>query len=375
MSRPYTAGATSPPEWIVMMEDDFRRWGGDLRRGNLFQGLARHTGAARINGFSARKLRHFVGIGPWLLPVPMPDMLVSRRGRRPRLASSEQLRPDMVRLARRVVDPVAVAVYDDPIAQTAALGITMAPEREFYFRRRRAANLGTFRWLVVPSATFAELVGLDPDRVIVAGNGTDATHITPGPWPEQPTVGMVSGAAPGRGIEALIEASTEIRRRIPELRLDLWLVATGPASEEYLESLKDRSRQDSWISVESVPYRELAAALARATVLTIPHPPSDYMDVALPVKLYDSMAAGRPLVVTPRRETRAVVERYGTGVVAHDDSVAALAAALESLLVDESRTRTMGRAAREAAERYFDWPVVGDRIASEILSREGLAAG
>ena len=358
-----------------MMEDDFRRWGGDLRRGNLFQGLAARTGAARINGFSARKLRHFVGIGPWLVPVPLPDRLVSHRSRRPRLASSEQLRPDMVLLARRVVDPVAVAVYDDPIAQTAALGITMAPERELYFRQRRAANLDTFRWLVVPSASFAELVGLDSNRVIVAGNGTDASHITPGPWPEQPTVGMVSGAAPGRGIEALIEASTQIRRRIPGLRLNLWLVSTGPESQEYLARIRDRSTRDPWISVDTIPYRELSAALARATVLTIPHPPGDYLDVALPVKLYDSMAAGRPLVVTPRRETRTIVEQHGAGVVADDDSVDALTAAIESLLVDESRARSMGAAAREAAVRYYDWPVVGERIASEILSREGLAAG
>ena len=358
-----------------MMDDDVRRWGGDIRRGNLFQGLAARTGAARINGYSARKLRHFVGIGPWLIPLPLPDRLVSRGGMRPRLASSEQLRPDMVRLAQRVADPVAVAVYDDPIAQTAALGMTLGPARESYFRRRRAANLDAFRWLVVPSAGFAELVGLDLDRVIVAGNGTDASHITPGPWPEQPTVGMVSGAAPGRGIEALIEASTQVRERIPGLRLNLWLVGTGPASEAYLENLKDQSSRHPWISVESVPYRDLSPALAQATVLTIPHPPNDYLDVALPVKLYDSMAAGRPLVVTPRRETQAIVERHGAGVVAADDSVDALATALESLLGDESRTRTMGRAGREAAERYFDWPVVGGRIAAEVLSREGLAAG
>jgi hypothetical protein len=34
----------------------------------------------------------------------------------------------------------------------------------------------------------------------------------------------------------------------------------------------------------------------------------------------------------------------------------------------------MGAAARSLAEREFDWPVLGDRIADEILRREGLLA-
>lgn len=353
-----------------MMEDDFRRWGGDMRRGNLFRVLADRTEAGRINGFSARKLRFFVGWGPWLIPAPFP--FLDRSGPRPRLASTEQLRPDMVRLARRVTDMAAVAVYDDPIAQTAALGIRMSPEREEYFRRRRAANLGSFRWQVVPSLSFAELAGLDLDRVIAAGNGTDAAHIRPRPWPDVPTIGMVSGAAPGRGIEALIDAAAQVRATIPELRLLLWLVATGPESQAYLDGLVAGVAAEPWIEVGNAPYQELGVALGRTSMLVIPHPPGDYMDVALPVKLFDSLAAGRPLVVTPRRETRVIVERHGAGIVTGDDSIDGLAAAIEDVLSDENRMWQMGAAARAAAEQHYDWPVVGGRLAEEILSREAL---
>ncbi len=96
------------------------------------------------------------------------------------------------------------------------------------------------------------------------------------------------------------------------------------------------------------------------------------MDVALPVKLYDSMAAGRPLVVTPRRETAAIVERGGIGLVTADDHPSSIAAACTRLLTDEPLARRMGAAGRAMAETEFDWPIVGDRIADEILRREGL---
>jgi glycosyltransferase involved in cell wall biosynthesis len=97
------------------------------------------------------------------------------------------------------------------------------------------------------------------------------------------------------------------------------------------------------------------------------------MDVALPVKLFDSLAAGRPLVVTPRTETAAIVAARGVGVVAADDTTEALAAAIAELVGDPARARRLGTVAREVAERDYDWRVVGDRIAAEVLAREGLA--
>ena len=94
------------------------------------------------------------------------------------------------------------------------------------------------------------------------------------------------------------------------------------------------------------------------------------MDVALPVKLLDSMAAGRPLVVTPRRETAAIVERTGTGLITRGDAPADLANSFNHLLSDEALAKRLGATAREVAVREFDWGVVGARIAGEVLQRE-----
>ena len=330
--------------WVVMLEPERRRWGGDLRRGQIFRGLVARTEAMVIEGFTARPLRQAFGPLSYI-PLPFPSF---RRGPRPRLASAEQLRPDVVRAVKRLTDPVAVAVYDDPIAQTEALGIHMPAVRERYFRARRRANLAAFRWHVVPSKSFAELIGLDMRRVIVLGNGTDTEHIRPGEWPEEPAIGMVSGAAPGRGIETLIAAARLIRSSTPDLRLLLWLVPTGEGSGEYLAALRQSVAGERWIQIGGVDYEDLRHALRQATVLCIPHPPGDYMDVALPVKLYDSMAAGRPVVVTPRTETRLLVERHGAGVVARGDGVDDLGAPLDRALAiaggpDQGHEHVQGR--------------------------------
>ena len=353
-------------DWLVLLEEHRTRWGGDLRRGQIFRQLARRTDARVGNGWSVKSAARAMGVARFVLRAqPIPLGL-----RRPRLASSEQLRPDMLRLMRRAVDPAVVAIYDDPVAQTASLGMTMSPARTALYSARRRDNVAAFRWHAVPTASFADLIGLDPARTIVAGNGTDVRHIQVGAWPAEPSIGMVSGAAPGRGIENLVAAARALRSEEPDLRLLLWLVATGPESEEYLAGLRASVRSDAWIHIESTDYQHIGAALARATVLAIPHPPATYLDVALPVKLFDSMAAGRPLVVTPRTETRALVERHGTGIVANGDSIDDLADALRAVLSDGSLARRLGATARQAAEAHFDWRVVGERVADVILERE-----
>ncbi len=357
--------------WIVLREGRAPRWGGEARRRHIFARLAERTGATLVEGgWYPVLLRRAAAGALGILPGPLLHRL-PRRGDKPKLAASEKLRDRLLDTALAVTEPVAVAIYDEAEAQARALGVALEPDWLAELRRRHRRNVEAFRWLVVPTRSFAELIGLDLDRVIIGGNGTDAARITPGPWPEQPAVGVVSGAAPGRGLELLVEAVRLARGRLPDLGLRMWLVATGPPGVEYIEDLRRSLVAEPWVDIATAPYERLGETLADAWALCIPHPANDYMDVALPVKLFDSLAAGRPLVVTPRRETAALVRTRGVGAVAAGDTAADLATAIADLCADGPRARTLGARARQAAEHEFDWRIVGDSIASELLAREG----
>ena len=360
------------PAWVVIREGQHQRWGGELRRRHIFARLAERTGARIVEtGWYPTLLRR-AARGPILGSLPGPLLYrLPHRGRKPRFAASEKLRDRLLDAAIAVTDPAVVAVYDDPIAQARALGVPQVTGWLEQLAARQRRNIATFRWLVAPTRSFAELAGLDLDRLIVGGNGTDVHRIAVGPWPTRPSVGVVSGAAPGRGLELLVEAVAAARSAVPDLALRMWLVSTSEASEAYLEGLRASVAGSPWVEISTAPYERLGETLAQATVLCIPHPPNDYMDVALPVKLFDSMAAGRPLVVTPRTETAAVVRDLEVGVVARGDGVDDVAASIVELVSDEATVRALGQRARAAAERDFDWRLVGDRIATAVLDREG----
>lgn len=359
----------SDDRWVAVLGGRRQRSGGERRRRLIFRRLAERTGATVVTGWSWETVRPaFEGDGrrvPWRRP----------RGRRPRLVSGEMLEPDVVRRLQRHADLVAVAIYDDPLPHHDALGITLEPARAEALRHKRHANVEAFRWQVMPTLALAELAGIPTENVIAGENGVDVSAIVPGVWPEDPAIAFSSGAARGRGIELLIEAARLLREDVPTLRLLLMLVATGGDSAAYLAELIESVRRERWIQIDSVPTDELNLMYRQATLFCIPHPDHPYWDATLPVKIFDALAAGRPLVITPRTETRRLVERYGVGISAQGDTAEDLAAAMRPLLVDEAAARRMGAVAREVAERVYDWQHVGDRIATAILEREGVLAG
>jgi glycosyltransferase involved in cell wall biosynthesis len=359
---PRMAKPTDHP-WLVLQEGDRRRWGGDLRRAFIFRVLAERTGATIGRGWSPAIVR------AGLAAAAGPRRLPSLRRQKPFVASAESLGLPAIAAIRRRAVPFALDVHDDPLAQYKAFGIEAPAERLAELRRLFAANLDAFAWHVAPSASFAELTGLTPERTIVAPNGTDTSHIRPGPLPVEPTIGFISGAAAGRGIETLVAAARLVRERLPGLRLRLWLVATGDSGRGYLDGLAHELSGDAWIQIAAAPYEHVGETLAGATVLCIPHPDNPYLDSALPIKLFDSMAAGRPLVVTPRVETRRVVEAAEAGIVASGDRPEDLADALLVVLADPTLAARMGSSGRAAVERDYDWRVIGERLASELLGR------
>jgi glycosyltransferase involved in cell wall biosynthesis len=344
--------------WLVLRGVRLR-WGGDTRRRYLFDALVRRTGARAIDSWKA----------PALVEAFRPRWQFWSR--RPLVASAELLRQPSIDVIRGRGRPVAVDLHDEPIAAATAFGLPPGAERRRELEAIWQANLDAFASLIVPTQAFAEFCGLEPARIIVAANGTDTRHVLPGPPPIEPRVGLASGAGPGRGIETLIEAGRLARRERADLRLGLWLVGTSVASRQYLEDLRAELAGDAWIEVATIRYRHLPAALARAAVLCIPHPPGTYFDLALPVKLADYMAAGRPVMVTPRTETAKVVRRFDAGIVTDGDRPEDLAAALLELLSDGDRRARMGSNGRRAAEEHFDWQVIGDALAGELLARAG----
>ena len=331
--------------------------GGASRARHIFGALTERTGATALPEHGRRGAPRLVtaigsASGGWRHPV--------------RVASAQLLPGPVMAAIRGPVHPALLDFHDEPVLQTESLGIALADREHVRLARLVARNTARFERMAVPSASFAELCGLPADRVIVISNGSDTEAVRQHPAVGEPVVGLVSGAAPGRGIEILVEAVGRVRAEIPGATLRLALTATGVASASYLDTLQ-RELTEPWVTISDVAHDGLDEFLAQTAVLAIPHPPGAYLDSATPVKLFDSMAAGRPVAVTPRFETRRIVERENAGVVAASDRVEDLAEAIWHLLRDEAVRHELGDNARRAAVERYDWRILSGALADAIL--------
>jgi glycosyltransferase involved in cell wall biosynthesis len=110
------------------------------------------------------------------------------------------------------------------------------------------------------------------------------------------------------------------------------------------------------------------ALLHRACALVLPSYSENFGNSAL-----ESMAAGRPVVVTPEVGLAEIVRDAGAGLVVEGDPET-LGKALAGLLADPAAADAMGRRGAEEAKRRFGWEAVAAEMEAvyQRVSRPGL---
>jgi glycosyltransferase involved in cell wall biosynthesis len=109
----------------------------------------------------------------------------------------------------------------------------------------------------------------------------------------------------------------------------------------------------------AIPHAQLPACLAAADIGVAPFDPPAHGPLALgfywsPLKIFEYMAAGLPVVAPGLPRLRALVEHDHEGVLYDPAAPAGIDAALVSL-ASASRRQAMGRAARDRAVRDYGW--------------------
>jgi len=112
----------------------------------------------------------------------------------------------------------------------------------------------------------------------------------------------------------------------------------------------------------SVPKSEMPGALAAAEACIAILKPLEEYKTTYPNKVFDYMAAGRPVVLAIDGVIREVVEVAGCGIFAEPGNPSALAEAIRSLAEDKEKTREMGLRGRAYLEEHFSRAAIGEKL-------------
>jgi len=318
-------------------------------------------------GNQARDLDEFI---TWVRTQPKPDVV----------CLSNVL---LTGVARRLRRDVGVPVVSLLGGEDAYLDSMPEPWRGEVWRTlaERATDIDLF---VAPSRYFADRMrprlGMPVERVEVVPAGINLEgYPVPSPAPSftdhasrltaparpstVPVLGYLARMCPEKGLDTLVDAFIELRRRarIPTLRLKV-AGGCGPGDEPFVEGLRARLRARGLSAeVEFHPNLDRTAKIAFLRSLTVFSVPALYGE-AFGMYLLEALAAGVPVVQPAHAAFPEVVEATGGGVVCPPDDAAALAEAIEGLLLDTERCRALGEAGQRAVHTRFSIETAGDAM-------------
>jgi len=151
-------------------------------------------------------------------------------------------------------------------------------------------------------------------------------------------------------LETVLESASQLQH---DQRIAFLLVGDGAAREELLRQ-RDRLKLRNVVMLEQQPRDRMAALWSLCDVALVLLRRSPVLDTALPSKMLEAMAMGRPLIVAAEGEARALAKAAGAGLLVAPEDPQALAEAIQCLAHNPALAQELGKRGRAWVEANHD---------------------
>lgn len=209
-----------------------------------------------------------------------------------------------------------------------------------------------------PTRYFGELMarrlGLRAEQLRIVPNGINLDGYDTSTPPSPPVLGYFARMCREKGLDTLIDAYLLLRQRPSATNLRLHIGGgCGPGDETFVNEQRGKLAAAGCLSdVQFSPNVDHAGKISFFRGLTVFSTPALYGE-AFGLYVIEALAAGVPVVQPRHAAFPELIEATGGGLLCNPGDPVALADALETLLADPVRARSLGQAGREAVLREF----------------------
>jgi glycosyltransferase involved in cell wall biosynthesis len=232
--------------------------------------------------------------------------------------------------------------------------------------------------IVTVSRAFERMLlddGFPAEKMLVCQNAIDPAEFDPeAVKPAARPAGMetafiagyVGAFVPWHRVDMMVESARELAPRYPRLR---WLLVGDGVERPRIEKLlADCGLTDKFWLPGAVKHSLIPSYLMAMDAAVMPH--SNLF--GSPMKLFEYMAMGRPVVMPDVPPIAEVVEDGVNGMLFRAEDAAALGGALAKLVEDEAFRRRLGARARQDALERHTWSANARRLLEEVARRRTL---
>jgi len=181
----------------------------------------------------------------------------------------------------------------------------------------------------------------------------------------EPRVVYAGQLYPWKGVDVLVEAIA----RVPSAHLVILGGLEPEADMQRVRRLVASLGLNQRVELPgTVPQNRVALELRRASVVVVPYLKSAMTERhTSPIKLFEALAAGRPIVASDLPSSREVLQDGRDALLVPPGDAAALAAAIQKLIDDRLLAERLARRAFETAPKY-SWDARAARIRALLES-------
>ncbi len=336
------------PRWFDRLLDSpgllrwVGRWAGMTSAKDLGQ-----TTTSMLRGEQGRQIKELERLVEWLYAQDTkPDVVC---------LSNVML----VGLARRIKQRVGVPVFCLLQDEDGFLDGLQSPysDQAWQILAERAGDVDAF---VAVSKYYADVMrqrlGVASERIYVVYMGIsldvyDSEHT----GPQVPTIGYLSRMCSDKGLDTLVEAFVQLKKneKLKDARLRITGGKMGD-DEKFLSGIRHKLNSLGLIGdvefLSDFDSVNKTAFLRTLSVLSVP----EKQPVAYGLYVLEALAAGVPVVQPSSGVFPELIDMTGGGVLFEPNNTAALAAAIENLLIEPDYARKLGEQGRDAVFEKFN---------------------
>lgn len=174
---------------------------------------------------------------------------------------------------------------------------------------------------------------------------------------------FVGGMGGGHGAKNLVPAAPCVIKSIPNTKL--LIVGGGPKKGELEQEVRTLNLNDNFIFTGIISDVEVSKCINASDICVILNRSKlkEAVGGGSPIKLYEYMACGKPVVGTKGQSSFCLLQEKKAGILVDVDNIKEICDAILYLLKNNELREEMGKNGRRLVEEKYTWDIVGKQVA------------